>query len=522
MAFILTFVPYVNIRNIHSSLYISLFSFFQHRSFSKFNISGDTFINHQRLLRPRQNSVFVGSSMVTLPCNPPRKVKSAFDLQNLILSDPALNKSFTRINFRPDDFRRSSMLPTFNVYSEGLRRNDFELPHPSTGERRLSFKDIVEYEKPQQKYERVQCHMEKEPESEIKRQRKISETKQKSSMSNQSSMSDSRHNSITLQEITKPNRRSSILPSSLTPNIKELDVNELRPEIKSGVNSFRRNSMLLINSFENDRNFLNPRYGNDNIKSGVIDFRRNSMLIINNLNEDIGMMPSFGRNFSLGGSNVNLGDYPVVSNRRNSVIPPYAQPKTSIPHVAKVKNTQSKSLSVADNKYIANQKGSKSLDSNPDKRLTESPPISELRKQFLMPVVKCTGSTASLNTEVSVSGTNRTIDESRSTGNLSVEKSEFVQPKIIETRCSSPNTEEIKLDEIKTDNGFGDKFSSQLNLLANEEITEGDASEGKSKPVVNLTSSLSNINITSSIPMNVITSSDTAKRKPNTIQMSHV
>lgn len=418
---------------------------------------------------------------------------------------------------------------------------DYEQP-PPTGERRLSFKDIVEYEKPPQRYEKVQCHMEKEPtEAEAgKRIRKISESK-KSSMSTQSSLSDSRHNSLTTPEI-KPIRRGSMLPTALTPNIKELDVNELRPEMKSGVNHFRRNSMLLINSLENDRNFLNPRYCNENVKSGVIDFRRNSMLIISNLNEDVGV-PSFPRNLSLGGSNVNLGgDFIPVTSRRNSVIPPYAHEfkQKPIPHVAvaKAKPTSNiKSLSVTnpvDNKYIANQKGSKSLDSTDKnkKEVTESPPISELRKQFLMPIVKCAGSTASLNTDASIIGTNRMIDESRSTGNLAIEKSmEFIHPKIIETRCSSPNpSEEVKLDDLKTDTDvFNDKYSSQLHLLANEETgnvendaTTTTASDGKSKPVVNLTTSLSNINITSSIPMNVITSSDSVKRKGNTTQMSHV
>lgn len=39
--------------------------------------------------RPRQNSVFVGSSttMVTLPMNPPRKTKSAMDIQTMVLAE---------------------------------------------------------------------------------------------------------------------------------------------------------------------------------------------------------------------------------------------------------------------------------------------------------------------------------------------------------------------------------------------------------------------------------------------------
>jgi len=39
--------------------------------------------------RPRQNSVFVGSStnMVNLPMNPPRKTKSAMDIQTMVLAE---------------------------------------------------------------------------------------------------------------------------------------------------------------------------------------------------------------------------------------------------------------------------------------------------------------------------------------------------------------------------------------------------------------------------------------------------
>lgn len=72
----------------------------QHRSFSKFNLSGcalgakeaglcSSMPSPHNLLRPRQNSVFVGSSatMVTLPLNPPRKAKSAMDIQTLVLAE---------------------------------------------------------------------------------------------------------------------------------------------------------------------------------------------------------------------------------------------------------------------------------------------------------------------------------------------------------------------------------------------------------------------------------------------------
>jgi hypothetical protein len=61
---------------------------FQHRTFSKCNMNyiGES-IHAQH--RPRQNSVFVGSSttMVTLPMNPPRKTKSAMDIQTMVLAE---------------------------------------------------------------------------------------------------------------------------------------------------------------------------------------------------------------------------------------------------------------------------------------------------------------------------------------------------------------------------------------------------------------------------------------------------
>jgi len=60
----------------------------QHRSFSKCNMNcvGES-VHTQH--RPRQNSVFVGSSttMVTLPMNPPRKTKSAMDIQTMLLAE---------------------------------------------------------------------------------------------------------------------------------------------------------------------------------------------------------------------------------------------------------------------------------------------------------------------------------------------------------------------------------------------------------------------------------------------------
>ncbi|XP_073971140.1 uncharacterized protein isoform X2 [Rhodnius prolixus] len=76
----------------------------QHRtSFSKYNVSldppcfGIVGPPYRTLLRPRQNSVFVGSSLVRLP--PPRKTKSAVDIQSLVTSEtsPGLSRSMLPI-----------------------------------------------------------------------------------------------------------------------------------------------------------------------------------------------------------------------------------------------------------------------------------------------------------------------------------------------------------------------------------------------------------------------------------------
>ncbi|GFG38921.1 hypothetical protein Cfor_11077, partial [Coptotermes formosanus] len=59
-----------------------------HRSCSKFNVNYIGEAVHTQH-RPRQNSVFVGSSttMVTMPMNPPRKTKSAVDIQTMVLAE---------------------------------------------------------------------------------------------------------------------------------------------------------------------------------------------------------------------------------------------------------------------------------------------------------------------------------------------------------------------------------------------------------------------------------------------------
>ncbi|PNF31448.1 hypothetical protein B7P43_G03414 [Cryptotermes secundus] len=82
----------------------------QHRTFSKFNVNCIGEPVHS-LHRPRQNSVFVGSSttMVTLPMNPPRKTKSAMDIQTLVLTECGPGHS-------------GSTLPTTTVRTSESRR----------------------------------------------------------------------------------------------------------------------------------------------------------------------------------------------------------------------------------------------------------------------------------------------------------------------------------------------------------------------------------------------------------------
>lgn len=62
----------------------------QRMSFSKYNVNcmGDTYTSlpsPNPLRRPRQNSVFVGSTVAVM--NPPRRAKSAMDIQHLVLND---------------------------------------------------------------------------------------------------------------------------------------------------------------------------------------------------------------------------------------------------------------------------------------------------------------------------------------------------------------------------------------------------------------------------------------------------
>ncbi|KAF5307100.1 hypothetical protein FQR65_LT07159 [Abscondita terminalis] len=98
----------------------------QRMSFSKYNVSclneysGFPSPNPQR--RPRQNSVFVGSSTMAF-MNPPRRVKSAIDIQHLVLNEhsPSLSSC-------------NSMLPMVTPYRE--RKPSISIERPNYNARR--------------------------------------------------------------------------------------------------------------------------------------------------------------------------------------------------------------------------------------------------------------------------------------------------------------------------------------------------------------------------------------------------
>ncbi|KAJ8920040.1 hypothetical protein NQ315_011690 [Exocentrus adspersus] len=68
-------------------------------SFSKYNVNALTdplsALPSPIIRRPRQNSVFVGSSTVAMLNPPPRRVKSAIDIQHLVVNEPSPTASLT-------------------------------------------------------------------------------------------------------------------------------------------------------------------------------------------------------------------------------------------------------------------------------------------------------------------------------------------------------------------------------------------------------------------------------------------
>lgn len=156
--------------------------FFQGRtSFSKFNVNcldppplfAAVPPTYRSLARPRQNSVFVGSSsaMVTMQMNPPRKTKSAVDIQSLVMNErpPAsrsmipmtsadrrpscstlgLRRASGLLSPRPAD-RRPSSFSEFNPKDRHTYCNEFLSPlhcvdrRTSTADqRRPSFNNVI-------------------------------------------------------------------------------------------------------------------------------------------------------------------------------------------------------------------------------------------------------------------------------------------------------------------------------------------------------------------------------------------
>ncbi|XP_063975316.1 uncharacterized protein LOC135161559 [Diachasmimorpha longicaudata] len=95
------------------------------RSCSKFNIHSLDHLQCQSIMtRPRQNSVFVGSSMSYLPGNMPRRTKSAFDLQSLRLDEGIESCQQTAdvpVEEDENEDEAPATLKPFNEYSKPSR-----------------------------------------------------------------------------------------------------------------------------------------------------------------------------------------------------------------------------------------------------------------------------------------------------------------------------------------------------------------------------------------------------------------
>ncbi|KAF6209745.1 hypothetical protein GE061_015494 [Apolygus lucorum] len=107
----------------------------QHRtSFSKYNVSLETPLlgpmptAYRNLLRPRQNSVFVGS---VIKLNPPRKTKSAIDLQSLVTNETSPGVSRSMLPMLSVERRPSSC-----IFSDRRREDQtsIELQSPATND----------------------------------------------------------------------------------------------------------------------------------------------------------------------------------------------------------------------------------------------------------------------------------------------------------------------------------------------------------------------------------------------------
>uniref|UniRef100_A0A6V7LI12 Fibronectin type III domain-containing protein n=1 Tax=Bracon brevicornis TaxID=1563983 RepID=A0A6V7LI12_9HYME len=85
------------------------------RSNSKFNIHCLDHMQCQSIGRPRQNSVFVGSSISCLGGNTPRRTKSAFDIQSLVSNEKIDNNNDNIIDNKIDEIDKIEKLHNDNI-----------------------------------------------------------------------------------------------------------------------------------------------------------------------------------------------------------------------------------------------------------------------------------------------------------------------------------------------------------------------------------------------------------------------
>ncbi|XP_022920237.1 uncharacterized protein [Onthophagus taurus] len=104
----------------------------QRMSFSKYNVNcfSDTYTglpSPVSIRRPRLNSVFVGSSTMAILNTPPRRVKSAIDIQHLIVNEKSKRASLVGFN---------SMIPITSIHHRSERRPSISIERPFYGGRR--------------------------------------------------------------------------------------------------------------------------------------------------------------------------------------------------------------------------------------------------------------------------------------------------------------------------------------------------------------------------------------------------
>ena len=263
--------------------------------------------------------------------NVPRKVQSAFDLQTLVLSEPGLNKHHPLNVKLNDDFsRRQSCWLSNNSKKPGV--DHLENKVQQLVDRQSSVKDSTSFDRGENNKrewvfnefgeEFLEC------ETTVKKTRKNWDACHHfQNLFIGESMSDSKRDLLSGQEskhVTDTNRKSLCLEKK-SPFPKDYFCNF---EERGKFEKIRKNSMYQLGFHESDR-CAPPTPYRDHSKSGVEDFRRNSMLIINTLTDDLGYQPC-KKEFRLGGSSLALNSHLQVSNRRNSGIPSSEECKQKI------------------------------------------------------------------------------------------------------------------------------------------------------------------------------------------------